>query len=104
MDFQTIIALSKEIREKYHELEKFHHGSEWSIEEDALAFLTDAGLVGRLTMAHQKRWPTDMDMLTLEHKLGECIWWLIVMADRMEIDIEMALKNFLEKTKKQLGA
>ena len=35
---------SKKIREHYRSLEMKHHGSEWSVEEDALAFLTDAGL------------------------------------------------------------
>ena len=37
---------SKKIREHYRSLEMKHHGSEWSVEEDALAFLTDAGLWG----------------------------------------------------------
>ena len=49
------IARSKKIRELYHQLELQYHGSEWSVEEDALAFLTDAGLVGRLTMSQQGR-------------------------------------------------
>ena len=39
---------SKKIREHYRSLEMKHHGSEWSVEEDALAFLTDAGLGGAL--------------------------------------------------------
>lgn len=45
------IARSQKIRELYHELELQHHGSKWTVQEDALAFLTDAGLVGRLTMS-----------------------------------------------------
>ncbi len=44
-DFHTIIERSLKIRERYHELELQHHGSEWTVEQDALAFLTDAGLV-----------------------------------------------------------
>lgn len=46
-DFTSLIERSKKIRARYHELELQHHGSEWTVEEDALAFLTDAGLVGR---------------------------------------------------------
>jgi NTP pyrophosphatase (non-canonical NTP hydrolase) len=38
----------------------------------------------------------------LEHKLGECIWWLVVLADRMEIDAESVLETFLTKTEQQL--
>ena len=75
-------------------LEEKHHASKWTVEEDALAFLTDAGLVGRLTMANQSRWPDETDN-TLEHKSSECIWWLMVLADRMDIDMEASLQKFL---------
>ena len=93
---------SKKIREHYRSLEMKHHGSEWSVEEDALAFLTNAGLVGRLTMALQGRWPVDdSNEVDLEHKIGESIWWLMVLADRMGIDSEEALETFLSKIEKR---
>jgi hypothetical protein len=103
MPFSEMVSRSRKIRDIYHSLELQHHGSKWTIEEDALAFLTDAGLVGRLTMAHQGRWPVENGgSHGLEHKLGECIWWLIVLAERMEIDSETALQSFLTKTEQQL--
>ena len=37
-DFSKVIERSKKIRENYHQLELQHHGSEWTVEEDALAF------------------------------------------------------------------
>ena len=55
MDLKEVINRSIKIREQYHKLENEYHGSEWFIEEDALAFLTDAGLVGRLTMDNQSK-------------------------------------------------
>lgn len=98
-----VVTRSLHIRKLYHELERKHHGSEWTVEEDALAFLTDAGLVGRLTMSQQGRWPKGGDTSAeLQHKLGESMWWLIVLADRMEMDIADALDNFLGKTEKML--
>ncbi len=103
MNFSKIIERSIAIRESYHKLEKQYHKTEWSIEEDALAFLTDAGLVGRLTMSQQERWPKGGDTVSeLEHKLSECIWWLIVLAERMDIDIEESLDGFLSKLERQL--
>lgn len=101
-DFSDIIERSKKLREIYHQLERQHHGSEWTIEEDALAFLTDAGLVGRHTMSQQKRWPANNTENELEHKWGECIWWLTILADRMNIDIKDATEKFLTKTEKLL--
>jgi len=99
-NFDDIITRSLEIRKKYHELEVQHHGSEWSVEEDALAFLTDAGLVGRNIMSQQQRWPKADSQSELEHKLGESIWWLIVLAKRSDIDIKATMENFLSKAEK----
>jgi hypothetical protein len=97
-NFENYKRRSIAIRKKYHELEQLHHGSEWTIEEDALAFLTDAGLVGRHTMSHQQRWPKQDTEIELEHKLGECMWWLVILAERMEIDSNKAFEKFLSKT------
>lgn len=101
-DFDEIINRSLALRKKYHELENLHHGTEWTVEEDALAFLTDAGLVGRNVMSQQGRWPKSGSQEELEHKLGESIWWLIVLANRTDIDIKEAMANFLSKTENLL--
>ncbi|WMJ90454.1 MazG-like protein [Anaerocolumna sp. MB42-C2] len=103
MDFSKIIERSIAIRKSYHKLEEQHHGKKWSVEEDALAFLTDAGLVGRLTMSQQGRWPKGNDTISeLEHKISECIWWLVILGERMDIDINKSLDEFLTKLEKQL--
>lgn len=102
-DFDALIERSVQIREQYHQLELKYHELEWTVSEDALAFLSDAGLIGRLVMAQQQRWPKAGDTLTeLEHKLGECLWWLIVLAKRMDIDVHEALDGFLSDVEKQL--
>lgn len=104
-DFKEIIKRSMAIRAKYHALEDKHHGSKWTIEEDALAFLTDAGLVGRLTMAHEGRWTkSGGDVYSeLAHKLAENIWWQIVLAERMGIDINMEMNEFLTNLERRLS-
>jgi NTP pyrophosphatase (non-canonical NTP hydrolase) len=102
MDFKNTVNRSLQIRKAYHQLEKKYHGSEWTVEEDALAFLTDAALVGRLAMANQERWPAGADSETdLEHKIAESFWWLMVLAERMDIDSGQALENFLKKKEEQ---
>jgi len=104
MHLHDIAERALKIREKYHLLEKKHHGSEWTIEEDALAFLTDASLVGRLTMSQQGRWPAgDEDLSQLKHKLGESVWWLIVLSQRMNIDICEVVETFLKNTEDKLN-
>lgn len=102
MDIEEIKQRSIKIRRTYHKLEKECHGSKWSIEEDALAFLTDAGLIGRLTMDNQQRWPVENGREQLQHKIGECIWWLMVLSERMNIDIESCIEKFLSETEQKL--
>jgi len=101
LNLKQIIERSKNIRARYHELENSIHGSHWTVEEDALAFLTDAGLVGRNIMSQQQRWPKENSEEELRHKIGECIWWLIVMADRLELDTEELMKEFLDNTEEK---
>jgi len=70
LDLEEIKERALKIRKQYHQLEKKHHGTEWTVEEDALAFLTDAGLVGRYTMSQQGRWPKENTNPELKHKLA----------------------------------
>ncbi|HEX2955450.1 MAG TPA: MazG-like protein [Chitinispirillaceae bacterium] len=102
LNLHVVKDRSMKIRKRYHELERLYHGKEWTIEEDALAFLTDAGLVGRYTMSKQGRWPKENTEIELQHKLGECFWWLTILAERMDIDINVATETFLVKTENLL--
>ena len=102
MNIKHVVKRSKKIRAAFHLLEQQHHGSEWTVEEDALAFLTDAALVGRHAMSQQKRWPAKNTNTQLEHKLGECVWWLTVLADKMNMNIEQSVEQFLSETEKSL--
>ena len=86
MDLKDVSTQSAEIRSRYHDLERQIHGSVWSVEEDALAFLTDAGLVGRFTMDNQGRWPSEDKEL-----------WLAVLAERMELDFADCVEQFLNE-------
>jgi len=97
-NFDEIMERSIKIRKLYHELELKQNGKVWTIEQDALGFLSDAGLVGRNTMSHEKTWSKANSDEELEHKLAESIWWIINLSDRMAIDIKVAMEKFLTKT------
>jgi hypothetical protein len=96
--FSDHIKHSLQIRSLYQSLERTQHKTEWTLQEDALAFLTDAGLVGRLVMSHEKRWPIENTDPQLRHKLGECMWWLIVLSERAGFNPEKVLSEFLKNT------
>ncbi|HFI0291866.1 TPA: MazG-like protein [Streptococcus suis] len=90
------------IRKAYRELELRHHDKEWSIEEDLLALTNDIGNMNRLVMTKQGRY-YDETPYTLEHKMAENIWWLIELADRLDIDIQKEMETFLAQKEELLG-
>jgi len=103
MKLNELTERSKTIWERYHQLEIKSQDCPWTMEEDALAFLTDAGLVDCFVMSQQERWPVGgTEKKDLEHKLGESIWWLTVLAHRMEFDIERTVERFLTTTEQLL--
>ncbi|CYU49474.1 MazG-like protein [Streptococcus suis] len=90
------------VRKAYRELELKYHDKEWSIEEDLLALSNDIGNMNRLIMTKQGRY-YDETPYTLEHKIAENIWWLIELADRLDIDIQKEMETFLTQKEELLG-
>lgn len=101
MDLNEVSKETEEIRQRYHELELKYHGSKWSTEEDALAFMTDAGIVARLVMDNQGRWPKTTDD-HLDAKIGECVWWLATLAKQTGLDFDQCVSDFLNQKKRDL--
>lgn len=97
-----LLERSQAIREAYHGLERKHHGSEWTVEEDLLALTNDIGNVARLAMTQQGRY-YDETPYDLGSKLAENIWWLLELAQRLDIHIQEEMETFLREKETLLG-
>lgn len=81
-------ARAMEIRALYETLETRINGKVWLTHELMLGLTNDVGTVARLILAHDGTWDIDGDVAQqLEHKLAESLWWVIVLAERLHIDI-----------------
>lgn len=91
VDFTAASARARHVRELYKQLEQRLHGSAWTPQEVMLGYLYDVGELGRLVMAAEDRWLHKGDLpRELEDKLSECLWWVLVLADRLGVDITKA--------------
>ncbi|MDV0430507.1 MazG-like protein [Lactiplantibacillus sp. DA1] len=97
MEIKEVEQRSTEIREQYHQLKIKQDGHPWTTEQDALAFLTDAALVGRQVMAQTGSWPDNANHQLLTEKIGESVWWLSVLATENGIDFNDAVTRFLQR-------
>lgn len=102
MEIRELIQRSTKIRDAYHALEMKQDGKPWTSEQDALAFLSDAGLVGELVMDNQGSWPDSDQNYKLDAKIAECMWWLSSLAEENQVDLEKSLDNFLGDREKHL--
>jgi hypothetical protein len=93
------------IRELYHRLELDSMGRTWTVEQDMLGLVGDVGLVSRLVLAAEGTWPRGGDVpAELQHKLAECLWWILVLSDRLGIDISETYEAFADRLESDLGS
>lgn len=94
MDFKQISDKAIEVREKYHDFELKKVGHSWSNREIMEAFVGDVGDLMKFVMAKEgSREITDVDE-KLKHELTDCLWCILVLAKKYEIDLE---NEFMEK-------
>lgn len=95
---ETAAERAGQIRDLYEILENRINGKVWSTHELMLGFTNDVGTVGRLILANDGTWDIDGDVTAqLEHKLAESMWWVMVIAKRLDIDIADAFASTMDQ-------
>jgi NTP pyrophosphatase (non-canonical NTP hydrolase) len=94
------------VRSLYERMEERIHGSAWTPQELMVGFMQDVGDLGRLVMAAEGRWKHGGDDLpgALGHELAECLWWVLVLAKRLDVDITDAFASTMAGLDAQLTA
>jgi NTP pyrophosphatase (non-canonical NTP hydrolase) len=88
MDITEAADLARRVRHLYHQIEEAKEGSPWGVKDDMLGLVNDVGTLSRLVMATEGRWAPGGDLdAQLKGKLAECLWWVLVLADRTGIDL-----------------
>jgi len=94
-----------DVRALYEILEKRQNGQVWTLHELMLGLNNDVGTVARLVLANDGTWDIDGDVTAqLEHKLSESLWWIIVIAERLGIDITEAYPATMDRIERGLTA
>jgi NTP pyrophosphatase (non-canonical NTP hydrolase) len=97
MNFKEMIEQARAIRLKYAQLEKQNYGREWSGEELTLGFMGDVGDLAKLVQAKEGvRGSADVDD-ALAHELSDCLWSVIVLADKYNVDLEKAFAKTMNE-------
>jgi NTP pyrophosphatase (non-canonical NTP hydrolase) len=87
MNFSDLEKSALQLNELYEELEIKMWGRIWTTEELALGFMGDVGDLAKLIQAHAGVRDIDDCKAKLGHELADCLWSIIVLANKCGIDL-----------------
>ncbi len=94
MTFDEAIEKARRIRKLYDELEERKYGKKWERKDLVLGFVHDVGDLVKTTMMLDGTREANPDTKHMfSHELSDCLWSVIILADKYEIDLK---ESFLE--------
>jgi NTP pyrophosphatase (non-canonical NTP hydrolase) len=88
MSFTDLERPALQLNDLYEQLEIKRYGRVWSTEELALGFVGDVGDLAKLIQANAGVRKIDDCKAKLGHELSDCLWSIIVLANKCGIDLE----------------
>jgi len=97
VEFADLVERGLAVRRRYAALERERFGREWTGEELMLGFVKDAGDLSSLVQAKESIREVENVDAALAHELADCLWSLIVLADRYGVDLEQAFAATMDE-------
>lgn len=88
MKFSDLQESALQLNELYEQLEIKRYGRVWTTQELALGFVGDVGDLAKLIQANAGIRSIDDVKAKLGHELSDCLWSIVVLANKCGIDLE----------------
>lgn len=102
MDFDTINNRALEIREKYNELNFTQRGVRWDATQVMAGFVGDVGDLSKIIMAKNGLRAMDDIDHELAHELSDCLWSILVIASKYDIDLASEFMKTMDELEKRV--
>ena len=104
MQFDDLLKRAVEIRTKYDKLNQEKRGVTWNEQQLMAGFVGDVGDLSKIIMAkHGLRAMDDVDA-KLAHELSDCLWSVLVLASKYDIDIASEFLKTMDSLDKRIDA
>ena len=88
MNFPDLQTSALRLNDLYEQLEIKRYGRVWTTQELALGFVGDVGDLAKLIQANAGVRDIDDCKAKLGHELSDCLWSILVLANKCGIDLE----------------
>ena len=104
VEFEALIQRALAVRGEFAGFEVRNYGREWTTEELTLGLMKDVGDLAALVQASEGvRQAEGADVgKAIGHELSDCLWSVIVLADRLGVDLEAAFTQTMDDLGSQL--
>ena len=103
MEFSELTSEALKLRAEYDKYEMRTVGRSWTRQDIAQGFVGDVGDLMKLLMAKEGvRTIADVDH-KLEHELSDCLWSIIVLAEKYQVDLEVSFRQNMEPIHKAIS-
>ena len=93
---------AKRIAVKYDELNRSAGRELWSASDFMAGFVGDVGDLSKLIMMQSGRRRSDAEIdKKLAHELSDCLWSILILAGRLQIDLETAFSTTMQELEEQ---
>jgi NTP pyrophosphatase (non-canonical NTP hydrolase) len=103
MNFDDLTKRAVEIRTQYDELNSRVRNVTWNEQDLMAGFVGDVGDLSKITMAkHGLRQMDNIDE-KLAHELADCLWSVLVLADKYKIDLADEFMRSMDQLEKRIA-
>ncbi|MFE7719710.1 nucleotide pyrophosphohydrolase [Nocardia rhizosphaerihabitans] len=104
MDLQQLQRQAIAVHDLYDELNLAERGRIWDRQDFMLGFMGDAGDLAKLVMAAEGTRTMPGGRAALEHELADCLWSVLILAHRYEVDLPAAFMRSMTELEEAIGA
>lgn len=102
MKFEDLLERAVEVRRKYDKLNA-KRGVIWNEQNLMSGFVGDVGDLSKIIMAkHGLRGMDGVDA-KLAHELSDCLWSVLVLADKYQIDLAAEFQKTMDELDERIG-
>lgn len=99
---EDLQARGLRIAQLYDDLNLAQRGRTWTTEETMLGFVGDVGDLAKLVMAAEGARSDVGGRDALEHELADCLWSVLVLAARYDVDLAGAFGQTMDELERRL--
>ena len=105
MDIAAMQARAVATRKQFAEFEVATYGAEWSTNDLLMGLMTDVGDLAAAVQRAEGRRPAGPTSSAdeLGHEISDCLWVLLVLADKYDVDVANAFDTTMDQIALWIG-